>query len=113
MTGTIIMTIALLVSVVMNEAKAHKDSKDTDIHYLIGTVFALAVACAVMLLLGVHIFLLVTNYTTIEMGCYGKNHPFKKKKWYNNFEHVFGDNILTWLIPMKPKFRSTDGIFYL
>lgn len=113
MIWTSVMTTGLLLSIVMNEAKTNKDSKETDIHYLIGTVFSLAVGWAVMLLLGVHTFLLATNYTTIEMGCYGRRHPFQNKKWYLNFEHVFGNNLLTWLIPIKPKHRSTDGINYL
>ena len=95
----------------MNVAKAKKEDKNTDIHYLIGGVFSIAVVCAVILLLSAHIYLIIINETTIEAGSYGRNNPFRFKTWKMNFQHIMGQKILTWFLPIRTN-KKLDGINY-
>lgn len=59
-----------------------------------------------------HIYLVVNNETTLEMGIYGKFNPFDRRGWYNNLVVVFGTDIKTWLLPIAPKDQGSDGIDY-
>jgi hypothetical protein len=55
-----------------------------DIVYMISSILSLSFAIAILMLLVVHTFLILTNMSTIEMGAlYGRN-PFAKGQWKDN-----------------------------
>lgn len=47
-----------------------------DMHYMLGTIISLAFAIAILFLLVVHSFILITNMSTIEMGTLMTVNPF-------------------------------------
>eukprot|EP01117_Protostelium_nocturnum_P010735 TRINITY_DN3866_c0_g1_i3.p1 TRINITY_DN3866_c0_g1~~TRINITY_DN3866_c0_g1_i3.p1 ORF type:complete len:153 (+),score=17.93 TRINITY_DN3866_c0_g1_i3:165-623(+) len=78
-------------------------------HTFLMATIAISLSLGISGLLWFHIFLLVTNTTTIEMGlrlslCNGWVIP---ESWYHsgsylkNVEEVFGPNKLDWLIPTR------------
>jgi hypothetical protein len=110
--GTILEAACLILSLALGIAPKDESTKDFDIHHFIAWIFSVAISWALVLLLSVHLYLLATNETTLEMGAYGKKNPFCHKRWYKNFEIMFGSNTNTWLLPITPKDRNCDGITY-
>ena len=110
--GTILMSAWVIISIAWGVAQKDEKSGEADIHYLIAWVLSTAIACALLLLISVHMYMLGTNETTLEMGEYGKKNPFDMKDWYSNFQIVFGDDFKTWFIPIPPKNRECNGIEY-
>eukprot|EP00347_Sterkiella_histriomuscorum_P002812 403366711 len=71
---------------------------------------SISFACATAGMLGFHIYLILKNNSTIELdklqgwNVYNQGHK-------NNWAQVFGENWMTWLIPVEPK-RTVNGIHY-
>jgi len=109
--GAITEAACLLISVVLGVAPKD-NNKEVDIFVLVGWVFSIAVSCALILMLCVHLYLIAKNDTTIEMGAYESRNPFDQQSVYENFRQVFGEKTITWLIPMQPQNRDWNGIDY-
>ncbi len=78
--------------------------------YMFSAIIALAFSIAIGFLLVIHTYLLLTNMSTLEMGAIFKDNPFAKNNWRENVAQVFGYDWKSYLFPIEPKDRTSDGI---
>ena len=104
--------MCIILSIAFGVAPRSGSHEEFDIHHLIGCVLSISVACALTILLIVHLAMLAKNETTIEMGAYGRRNPFKKLTIYDNFRVIMGAGVGTWFLPIEPQDRGTDGVDY-
>lgn len=102
--GTTHAFIALII------AKNSLNEFQRDIAYMLAGVFCLAFSFSIGLLLITHTYLLMRNFSTIEMGGLMTKNPFSKGSIRANLEMTFGKDWRFWLIPVEPPQRITDGI---
>jgi hypothetical protein len=87
---------------------------EIDIFYMIAAVISLAFSVSIGFLFGFHTYLLMYNYSTLEIGNLNRHNPFAKNDIWSNLEQTFGQGSrLFWLIPMQPYSRACDGINYI
>jgi hypothetical protein len=76
---------------------------------MIATVFTMAFAIAIGLLLVIHTYMLMNNMTTLEMGALTSRNPFSRGTYRKNWEHTFGPDWKTWLVPVPAIQGTYDG----
>lgn len=83
-----------------------------DIAYMVAGIMSCAFSLSIGSLLIFHSYLLMFNLSTIEAALLHKHNPFGKPTVRANLMTIFGTDKRTWLLPIKPKEGTCDGINY-
>ncbi|CDW87457.1 dhhc zinc finger domain containing protein [Stylonychia lemnae] len=80
-----------------------------DILYMLAGVISLAFSISIGILFATHTFILMKNYSTIEMGGLMPKNPFSKGSIRANLEYTLGKDWRYWFIPIESPQRACDG----
>ena len=79
-------------------------------YYTFGFVISISMSFAVGCLFSFHLYLLMNNYSTIEMDVLIRRNMYNIGK-IENLKQVLGRNPFFWFLPTKPD-RISNGILY-
>lgn len=78
--------------------------------FSMGAVLSASFCIALGVLFISHVWLLMNNLTSIEVGNFGRNQF--SLDWISNMEQLLGAPDLTWLIPVPPLHPVSDGLAF-
>jgi hypothetical protein len=63
---------------------------------------AFAMAISLFAMLCIHTFLLLKNWSTLEVSQLSDNNIFKDQSYLESWKMTFGENCCTWFLPIGP-----------